>query len=126
MKLKYLFIASIIFWITLNAQSEEKIAEFLKINSAFILVNAHHNSSLIRSEIEISEDESGEAEWKAVLNIYYKGFLKHHRLKCFIYFDEYPVKFIWGSDSNAFAIKTTQESMLEELKLKWNNFEFED
>lgn len=124
---KIFYLAGFILLIlNLNAQSFEKIDAFLSENINFILESAHKNSTLISFETTVEEDESGEADTKAVITIHYKGFIKNHKLKCIVYFEDFPVKFVWGTDSNAFEINTEKDAMLEELKIRWSAFKFED
>jgi hypothetical protein len=106
----------------LNAQSEKEIKNFFQDNIPLILSLAHKNSTLISSEIEIIDSDDSEFDYKVVITINYKGFLKNHTLKCFTYFEDYPQKFIWGSDTNSFKYNNEPELVLEELKYSWNKF----
>jgi len=108
--------------VNLIAQSEKEIKNFFQENVPLILSLAHKNSTLISSEIEIIDSDDSEFDYKVVITINYKGFLKNHTLKCFTYFEDYPQKFIWGSDTNSFKYNNEPELVLEELKYSWNKF----
>jgi len=105
-------------------QSEKEIKSFFSDYSGLILSLAHNNSTLINSNIDIDESDDSEYEYKVILIISYKGFFKNHSLKCYIYFEDYPRKFIWGTDTNSFDFNNGPEVVFEELKDKWSKYDY--
>lgn len=104
------------------SQSKSEIENFFKDQASLICSLAHKNSTFIGSEIEVIDSDDIEYEYKVIVTINYKGFIKNHNLKSFIYFENYPRKFVWGSDTNTFKINTEPDIVIEELKYKWNKF----
>jgi hypothetical protein len=72
--------------------------------------------------VKVIDSDDSEYDYKVIIKINYKGILKNHNLKCFIYFENYPRKFIWGSDTNSFSYNNSPDVVLEELKDKWYRF----
>lgn len=120
----FLKIVLIIFLFTPSyfSQSIEDLQSFFEKNSNFILKRAHNNSELIKSLIKVETSLEEDYEFKIVIDLNYKGFIKQHNLKCYIYFEGEPLKFVWGEDSNWFKIKTDSEVILEELKELWQDW----
>jgi hypothetical protein len=104
------------------SQKVSVIEEFIYSQDEFILKKAHTNSKFISSEVIVEEKNISDADYRIVLTIHYKGFWKNHILKCFIYWEDYPQKFIWGSNTNTFKIKTDPVAVLEELRENWNKW----
>lgn len=98
------------------SQSQSNIESFIKYSAPLILERAHSNSSMESHIVTITDSDISEFDRKVVLVIHYKGFFMKHNVKCYIYFNDGPKKFIWGKDTNVFPINTKDEQMLEELK----------
>lgn len=106
------------------AQNKTDLQRFFKEYSADILALAHKNSTLITSEVEVVDSDDSDFEYKVIIVINYKGFIKNHTLKCYIYFEDYPRKFIWGTDTNLFEFNKEPDVVLEELKDKWSKYDY--
>ncbi len=106
------------------AQNEKELQKFFKDHSADVLTLAHKNSTLITSEVEVVDSYDSDFDYKIIIVINYKGFIKNHTLKCYVYFEDYPRKFIWGTDTNSFEFNNAPEVVLEELKDKWSKYEY--
>lgn len=106
------------------AQNKNDLQKFFKDHSADILTLAHKNSTLITSEVEVVDSDDSDFDYKIIIVINYKGFIKNHTLKCYVYFEDYPRKFIWGTDTNSFEFNNSAEVVLEELKDKWSKYEY--
>lgn len=105
-------------------QNKNDIEKFFRENSSLILLLAHKNSTLINSEVEVIDSDDSDFDYKVIIVIKYKGFIKNHTLKCFVYFEDYPRKFIWGTDTNSFEFNNPAEVVLEELKDKWSKYKY--
>lgn len=103
-------------------QSKDELIQFFQDNASLILSLAHKNSTLISAQVEVNESDDTEFMHKIVITMKYKGFVKNHTLKAFVYFEDYPRKFTWGKDTNSFKINTEPEVVLEELKDAWSKF----
>ena len=121
---KIILFSSIMLYISsfCYSQNKEEIQIFFKEQSANILALAHENSTLKSSEVEVTESDDSEFDYKVIMIINYKGFFKNHILKCYIYFEDYPREFIWGTDTNSFDINNSPEVVLEDLKDKWSKY----
>lgn len=108
----------------LYAQNKNELKKFFKEHSADILTLAHKNSTLITSDVEVVDSDDSDFDYKIIIVINYKGFVKNHTLKCYIYFEDYPKKFIWGTDTNSFEFNNAAEVVLEELKDKWSKYKY--
>ena len=106
------------------AQNEKELQKFFKDHSADVLTLAHKNSTLITLEVEVVDSDDSDFDYKIIIVINYKGFIKNHTLKCYVYFEDYPRKFIWGTDTNSFEFNNAAEVVLEELKDKWSKYEY--
>jgi len=107
---------------TILVSGQNNIKHFVENNSSFILKRAHLNSTFISDSVKVEETDESNFDYKCILTIKYKGFIKYHSLKCYIYFDDGPKKFIWGIDSNWFKTQTDKNAMVEELKELWLKF----
>ncbi len=103
-------------------QSKDKLIRFFQDNASLILSLAHKNSTLLSAQVEVNESDDTEFMHKIVITMNYKGFVKNHTIKAFVYFEDYPRKFAWGKDTNSFKISTEPEVVLEELKDAWSKF----
>lgn len=104
------------------SQSKDELTQFFQNNASLILSLAHKNSTLISAQVEVNESDDTEFMYKIVITMNYKGFVKNHTLKAFVYFEDYPRKFAWGKDTNSFKINTEPDVVLEELKDAWSKF----
>jgi len=121
-----IFIVFFISNISTLAQDEEDLTAFIKDYQELILERAHSTSTFYSSEIIIEDENLEDADYRVILTINYKGLIKTHKLVCYLYFKDYPTKFVWGNDTNAFDINTKEDAMIEELKKLWNDWEEEN
>lgn len=124
--IKVSFIILTIFMISLplKAQTREEVKLFFDLNAQIILEMAHKNSTMISSNVIVFDSDESNYEYKVVIEINYKGFVNNHIIKAYIYIENFPRKFIWGADTNSFSINNAAEAVLEELKVKWSEYEF--
>lgn len=111
---------------TIDLSAQETIMKFVNNSAQHILKRAHLNSVFISDSVKIEDIDEDNYDYRAVLNIKYKGFVKLHTLVCYIYFNDGPKKFVWGNDTNLFKIKTRDEAVLEELKELWRKFKIKN
>ncbi len=123
--LKSILVVLVLFLIVPTyAQNKEDIQNFFEEHSSQILSLAHKNSTLISSQVEVIESDDSDFEYKVIVTINYKGFIKNNIIKCYVYFEDYPRKFIWGNDTNTYKINSPPDTVLEELKDKWSKYKY--
>jgi uncharacterized protein YpmS len=106
------------------AQNKEDLQNFFQENSPQILSLAHKNSTFINSDVEVVDSDESDYDYKVIVTVNYKGFIKNHTLRSYIYFEDYPRKFIWGTDTNSFSVNNGPDVVLEELKDKWSKYDY--
>lgn len=107
------------------SQDREEIQIFFNEFSHQILSLAHKNSTFISSDVQVVDSDESDFEYKVIISISYKGLINNHILKCYTYIEDFPRRFVWGTDTNTFDFNNSPETVLEELKEKWSKYKFD-